>query len=64
LGWFRRALGPKLVAILHKEGTDIPSDVGGVGRTLMDRHGGWQQKLAREIKAAGIQIDPDRYSKD
>ncbi len=64
LGWFRKALGPERVSILYKEGTNIPSDVGGVGRTLMDSHGGWQQKIAREIKNAGIHIDPDWFSKD
>jgi len=63
LGWFRRALGSERVSILYKEGTNIPSDVGGVERTLMDRHGGWRQKIARDIKARGISIDPDWYSK-
>ncbi len=64
LGWFRSKLGNERVCILYKEGTNIPSDVGGVGRTLMDGHGGWQQKIAREIKARGIGIDPDWFSKE
>jgi predicted nucleotide-binding protein len=63
LGWFRRALGNERVSILYKEGCNIPSDVGGVERTLMDRHGGWRQKIARDIKARGIEIDPDWFSK-
>jgi predicted nucleotide-binding protein len=62
LGWFRKALGEERVAILHKARTNIPSDVGGVERTLMDDHGGWRQRLARDIKHAGIAIDPDWIS--
>jgi len=63
LGWFRRALGNEKVSILYKEGCNIPSDVGGVERTLMDRHGGWRQKIARDLKARGINIDADWFSK-
>ena len=62
LGWFRRALGEERVSILHKAGTNIPSDVGGVERTLMDDHGGWRQRLARDIKNVGIAVDPDWFS--
>ncbi|TMI56331.1 hypothetical protein E6H14_08450 [Candidatus Bathyarchaeota archaeon] len=63
LGWFRSKIGEEKVCMLYKEGTDIPSDVGGVERTLMDRHGGWKQKLARDIKAMGFYVDPDWFSK-
>ncbi len=64
LGWFRRAIGPTKVSILYKEGTKIPSDVGSVGRILLDSHEGWQRKLAREIKESGVPIDPDWFLKD
>ena len=64
LGWFGKAIGQQKVCILYKEGTKIPSDVGGVGRILMDDHEGWKQKVAREIKSAGIHFDPDWYLKE
>jgi hypothetical protein len=62
-GWFRRTIGKERVCILYKDGTIIPSDMSGVGRILMDPHDGWQQKVAREIKAVRIEIDPEWYVK-
>ena len=45
------------VCALHKGEVEIPSDYSGVLWIRMDREGAWQLKLAREIKAAGIEVD-------
>lgn len=57
LGFFVGKLGRNRVCALHKEGVEIPSDYTGVLYVPMDEGGGWQLKLAKEIKAAGIPID-------
>lgn len=56
LGFFLGKLGRKRVCALHKD-VEIPSDYKGVLYVPMDKQGGWQLKLATEIKAAGIEID-------
>jgi hypothetical protein len=61
-GWFRAKIGEEKVAIVYKGDVEFPSDIRGVEHTLIDDHGGWRQKLARDIKHAGIEIDPDWFS--
>ncbi|HMD70272.1 MAG TPA: nucleotide-binding protein [Bryobacteraceae bacterium] len=57
LGFFVGKLGRQRVCALYKEGVEIPSDYQGVLYIPMDAHRGWQLPLAKEIKAAGIDID-------
>ena len=57
LGFMIGALGRQRVCALHKGEVEIPSDYSGVLWIRMDREGAWQLKLAREIKAAGIELD-------
>lgn len=57
LGFFFAKLGRNKVCALHKENVEIPSDIQGVIYTPMDKAGAWRVALARELKAAGIQLD-------
>jgi predicted nucleotide-binding protein len=57
LGFFLGKLGRKHVCALYKENVEIPSDYKGVLFIPMDASNGWQLSLAKEIKAAGIDID-------
>ena len=57
LGFFLGSLGRKRVCALYKENVEIPSDYKGVLFIPMDKNNAWQLSLAREIKAAGIEID-------
>ncbi|MFC1955321.1 TIR domain-containing protein [Chloroflexota bacterium] len=57
LGYFIAKLGRERVRALYSEGVELPSDYQGVLYTKIDPAGAWQMELAREIKAAGIQID-------
>lgn len=57
LGFFLGKLGRKRVCALYKKDVEIPSDYKGVLFVPMDETNGWQLKLAREIKAAGVSID-------
>jgi len=64
LGFFIGKLGRERVCALHKgdlQGKiEIPSDFSGVIWIRMDSEGAWQFKLAREIKAAGFDVDLNR----
>jgi predicted nucleotide-binding protein len=57
LGFFLGKLGRNKVCALYKEGVEIPSDYSGVLFVSMDANNNWQLPLAKEIKAAGIDID-------
>ena len=57
LGFFIGKLGRERVCALYKGELEIPSDFSGVIWIRMDREGAWQLKLARELKAAGLNID-------
>lgn len=57
LGYFVGKLGRDRVCALYKEGVEIPSDFQGVAFVPMDPHSAWHIQLAKEIKAAGIDID-------
>jgi predicted nucleotide-binding protein len=60
LGFFVAALGRGGVCALHKGNVEIPSDYEGVIYIPMDEAGAWKLELAKEIRAAGIDIDPDK----
>jgi len=57
LGYFIGKLGRNRVAALYVPGTDVPSDYSGVLFIALDERGGWKLELARELKAAGLNVD-------
>lgn len=60
LGYFLGRLGRKRVCVLYREGVEIPSDYQGVLFVPLDDGGAWKLPLAREIKAAGFEVDLNR----
>jgi predicted nucleotide-binding protein len=60
LGYFIARLGRANVCALKKGNVAIPSDFAGVVWTPMDDNGGWKAELAKELKAAGYEIDWNR----
>jgi len=57
LGYFLGKLGRSKVCALKRGNMEIPSELAGVVWEPMDERGGWKLALARELKAAGHQID-------
>lgn len=59
LGYFMGKLGRKNVVALNKDGTnfEVPSDILGIVYIPFDPYYGWKLTLAKEIKAAGYDID-------
>ena len=57
LGYFLGKLGRRHVSVIYEEGVEIPSDYQGVLYTPLDPGTAWRFKLAREMKAAGLDID-------
>ncbi|MCP4603623.1 MAG: nucleotide-binding protein [Proteobacteria bacterium] len=57
LGYFCGALGRERVCVLYRDGVEIPNDYLGVVYTPLDNSAGWHLKLAKEMKAAGLDID-------
>ncbi|MGS6081002.1 TIR domain-containing protein [Escherichia coli] len=57
LGYFIGRLGREKVCALKRGSLEIPSDFAGVVWENMDSSGGWKQALARELEAAGHNID-------
>jgi predicted nucleotide-binding protein len=60
LGYFIGRLGRERVVALHREGLELPSDYAGVIYTSVDAGGAWKFALARELKAAGMDVDLNR----
>ena len=60
LGYFAGAIGRNRVCALLKGKVDRPSDYDGVVYIPMDNNEGWKLPLARELKAAGFDIDLNR----
>jgi predicted nucleotide-binding protein len=57
LGFFLGKLGRKRVCALYQQDVEIPSDYAGVLFIPIDSGGAWRLALARELKAAGLDID-------
>ena len=55
LGFFLGKLGRSRVVALYEDGVEIPSDISGVLYTSLA--GNWHTELARELQAAGINVD-------
>jgi predicted nucleotide-binding protein len=56
-GYFLGKLGRTHVCALKEEGIEVPSDLSGVLYIPLDSTETWKLRLAKEIKAAGIEID-------
>ncbi len=57
LGYFIGKLGRDKVCALKRGEVDIPSDFAGVVWEKMDDGNGWKLSLARELRAAGHEVD-------
>lgn len=57
-GFFLGKLGRSRVVALHEEGIELPSDLSGV--LYKPLAGNWHTELARELRAAGINIDLEK----
>ena len=57
LGFFVGRLGRERVCPLYKQGVEIPSDYYGVGYVELDENDGWQLRVARELRSAGLPVD-------
>lgn len=57
LGYFMAKLGRERICALRRGEVMIPSDFAGVVWETFDEYGGWKQKLARELHAAGHNIE-------
>lgn len=62
LGYFIGRLSRASVCALRRGDVDIPSDFAGVVWENMDDGGGWKLSLARELKAAGYEVDLNNAS--
>jgi len=57
LGYFIGQLTRARVCALYKGSVELPSDFHGVLYVPMDAGEGWKLKLAKEMKAAGLEVD-------
>jgi len=59
LGYFMGKLGRKNVVALHRNEKkfEFPSDILGISYIPFDQYTGWKHELAKELKAAGYDID-------
>lgn len=60
LGYFIARLGRARVCALYEPGVELPSDYSGVLYEELDPRGTWKLHLARELRAAGIDVDLNR----
>lgn len=60
MGFFLGSLGRRRVCVLYESAVEIPSDYAGVLYKKLDEAGAWKFELARELAAAGIEVDANR----
>ncbi len=60
LGFFLGVLSRKRVCPLYRGPMELPSDYMGVGYVLMDDAGAWKYDLAKELRAAGFDVDMNK----
>ena len=60
LGYFAGKLGRSRVCLLRKGNIEFPSDLSGIIYTEMDTAGGWKLKLAKELRAAGLEVSAEK----
>ncbi len=59
-GYFIGRLGRNRVCALYCPGVEIPSDYSGVLYQELDDKGGWRLQLAKELRAAGLDVDMNK----
>ena len=64
LGYFSAKLGDGNVCVLHSNEVEILSDLSGVVYIPLDQSDAWKFLLARELKAAGIEVDMNKSIQD
>ena len=57
MGFFLGKLGRGRVVILHEADVELPSDLHGVLYVQLDTSGAWRNAVAREVQAAGVEVD-------
>lgn len=57
LGFFLGKLGRGRVVILYENDVELPSDLSGILYIALDPAGAWRTIMARELRAAGVEID-------
>jgi len=57
LGFFLGRLGRDRVCALYENGVEIPSDYDGVLFIPFDEAGAWRLRMARELRAVGLNVD-------
>jgi predicted nucleotide-binding protein len=57
MGYFVGHLGREKVCVLFKGGLELPSDILWVVYTAIEPSDGWKLTLAKELKAAGYDVD-------
>ena len=60
MGFFLGSLGRRRVCVLYEPDVEIPSDYTGVLYKKLDEGGAWRFELAKELRAAGIEVDVNR----
>ncbi len=60
LGFFFGRLGRKRVLVLRSPDVEEPSDINGLVYEPFDANGAWKQRLAKELRAAGIEVNAAR----
>lgn len=59
-GYFCAKIGRTRVAALVKGMIETPSDISGIEYIPMDEQGAWKYKVAKELQAAGYNVDMNR----
>ncbi len=62
-GYLISKLGRSHVCAIVKGDVETPGDINGVVYVAMDTNGAWQMQLAKNMKAAGLNIDVNKFLK-
>lgn len=60
-GYFMGKLGRDKVSALVKGNVETPGDIAGIIYIDMDSRGAWKNQLAKDMKAAGIDVDLNKF---
>ena len=64
LGFFVGKLGRNKVCALYQESIELPSDFEGVLYIPLDQGETWKMALAKEIKAAGLEVNLNKAAEE